>query len=858
VISVAGSPAESEFSFAALERLVRPLFAGMDDLPPAYVAALRAVTEMDQAAEADLFVLGRATLSLLEVSAAQSPVLVALDDADCIDRPSAEVLAFVARRIHRAQILIVTAGHNPLRGASDDSTAIELYLDELDAVASERLLDIISPDLSPPLREWVLECAAGNPLALTELPTALAARQSPAVPTDLRVPLTARLAAAFGPGRWHLPEESRALLLVAAAEDGCSIAEALDAASYLTSLDDLGDALERTRAARLIQIDGTDFRFTHALVRAAVYEGASHAQRARAHGAIAATLQGQQERIAWHEAATLLRPAEAAAASLETAALRQASRGKTTEALAAWERAATLSEDHHRRISRLLEAAELAGEVGARPVLIRTLEKLNCLETTAPQRARAASILARFETGAQPNRMQVISLVDLASEQVDAGEVGLALDLLTCAAVTAHGFGTGADLLPAIHANARRISRDGHDVRFLAIQALAAPRGCDPRLSERVLDFATRDRVTANDRLLLGMAASALGDPSLAMRVLADAATELRDQGRQVLLARALIVQAWAAIETGNWALASAVADEGGRIARNAGQDAWATLAQLATAALAAGRGHEVSAAGLADEAELNILQLNLSGLARTLQLVRGLVASGGRRFVEAHDHLRSLVERDDTSFSEREGCHALTYFIDAAIESGHAKHAEAVVAEFERCAALNRRASLRARIAYSRARLADTDPDADTRYSEALAATSEWPFMRARLELAQGTSLRRRRRVADARSLLRSAAEACDSIGAAPWAEAARLELRASGETIRRHTAFSQRGLTPQELQIAHMAAKGLSNREIGKQIHLSHRTVGSHLYRIFPKMGITSRGALGLALAEVDAHQD
>jgi len=475
VISVTGSPAESQFPFAALERLVRPLLGGMDDLPPAYGAALRAVTEMDTTAQTDRFVLGRATLSLLEVRAAQSPVLLLIDDADYIDRPSAEIAAFVARRIHGAEILVVTAGHKPFRSASDDAAATELHLDGLDAAGSERLLTMTSPELSKPLREWVLRYAEGNPLALTELPNALAARRSPTVPTELRVPLTARLAAAFGPARWHLPEESNALLLVAAAEDGCSIVETLEATSYLTGLDDLDNALERARAARLIEIDGTDFRFSHALVRAAVYGDASHAERARAHRAIAATLQGQQERIAWHEAATLLRPAEAAAASLETAAFRQARRGNAMDALAAWERAATLSEDPHRRIARLLEAAKLAGEVGERPTLIRTLDKLNCLEATATERARAASIQARFESGVQPTRMQVISLVDLASEQADEGETGLALDLLTCAAVAAHGFGAGADLLPAIDTSARRITCDDFDVRILTIHALAGP-----------------------------------------------------------------------------------------------------------------------------------------------------------------------------------------------------------------------------------------------------------------------------------------------------------------------------------------------------------------------------------------------
>jgi ATP/maltotriose-dependent transcriptional regulator MalT len=152
----------------------------------------------------------------------------------------------------------------------------------------------------------------------------------------------------------------------------------------------------------------------------------------------------------------------------------------------------------------------------------------------------------------------------------------------------------------------------------------------------------------------------------------------------------------------------------------------------------------------------------------------------------------------------------------------------------------------------HARALLARGGAEAQRYFDEALAADlGRWPLQRARLLLAYGEWLRRQRRIAESRAPLRTARDAFDTLGCASWSARARRELRASGESSRRRDPAARDQLTAQELQIAQLAAQGLSNREIGQQLFVSHRTVGTHLYRVFPKLGITARGELGVALS-------
>jgi ATP/maltotriose-dependent transcriptional regulator MalT len=269
----------------------------------------------------------------------------------------------------------------------------------------------------------------------------------------------------------------------------------------------------------------------------------------------------------------------------------------------------------------------------------------------------------------------------------------------------------------------------------------------------------------------------------------------------------------------------------------------------VAKARVAGLRGEEEAAAALIEETERIARPIRDGSVLALAQQARGLTALGSGLYAEAYTSLRSSVEaaqpgRDHGRTISFAG--AVGYLAEAAVRSGHRDDARVVLAQLESVAVRAPSPGLLVGMRHARALLAD-DVDGEALYQAALRSdVARWPFAHARLQLAYGTWLRRHRRIAESRAPLRAARETFDALGAALWGEQARQELRAAGEASPRRTPNTLDRLTPQELQIARMAAEGLSNREIGQQLYLSHRTVGSHLYRIFPKLGITQRAEL------------
>jgi DNA-binding CsgD family transcriptional regulator len=338
-------------------------------------------------------------------------------------------------------------------------------------------------------------------------------------------------------------------------------------------------------------------------------------------------------------------------------------------------------------------------------------------------------------------------------------------------------------------------------------------------------------------------AAFSLGDASTAVgafsaELIAEAIAGLRAQGRVSKLTQALVSQAWASLFLGNWDLGLHAAEEAVGLAGETRQPRYAVAARLAAASLRALRGEE-GAEAAADDAERVLLPMGASPLLSLAQLTRGAGALGEGRHADAYVALRRIYEPGDVAHHRFIGWWALVDFVDAAIHSDNHDEARALVARLEPVLEATGAPVLQAGMTYARAVLSDEE----ALFGEPVGA---YPLIRARLLLAYGAWLRRRRRLADSRAPLRAAREAFDALGAARWGERARQELRASGETSRRRTPEAWDELTPQELQIAQMAAAGLTNREIGERLYLSHRTIGSHLYRIFPKLGVTSRAEL------------
>jgi DNA-binding CsgD family transcriptional regulator len=312
-------------------------------------------------------------------------------------------------------------------------------------------------------------------------------------------------------------------------------------------------------------------------------------------------------------------------------------------------------------------------------------------------------------------------------------------------------------------------------------------------------------------------------------------------------------MQGWSATCLADWQLAVPILDEAVRLATETGEVVWAAGAQAMKAILAALRGEPEIAVALTLEAEQAVISTGAAHMLAYVQVARGLTALGEGRHADAYAELHRIFDPADPAHHLVPCCWYVGDLAEAAAHSNHRVEARGLVEELQPLIECTKSSWIQASLRFARAQLAD-DRDAATLFQEALAAdVTLWPFQRGRLLLAYGAWLRRRRRVSESRSPLRSARDTFDALGAVQWAERARQELRAAGETSRKREREAWDRLSPQEIQIATMAAEGLSNREIGRKLYLSHRTVGSHLYRTFPKLGITSRVQLTSALAKV-----
>jgi ATP/maltotriose-dependent transcriptional regulator MalT len=360
--------------------------------------------------------------------------------------------------------------------------------------------------------------------------------------------------------------------------------------------------------------------------------------------------------------------------------------------------------------------------------------------------------------------------------------------------------------------------------------------------------------------LMVGRASTAVWAFDLSLPFLDAAVQGLRTQGRSGLLAQALVTQAWAAVHCARGPLAVAAAEEGNRLSKETGQARWVAAAQLAQATIAAERGDLPAAEALATEAETLLMSMGANSMLALAQFVRGRGAVAHQRYSDGLNHHERILDPTDPAYHPLVGAWALSDLVEAAAHSGKLMLAKGYLQQLESLAAATSGSFLRAEAGYARPMVADDD-HAEALFHRALERDLVgWPSYRGRMLLWYGKWLRRRRRVADSRAPLRAAREGFDALALPVLAQRARQELRASGETSEHRVTqpWTQLGgkarppepLTPQELQIGQLAADGLSNREIGEKLYLSHRTVASHLYRMFPKLGVTSRSQLHSAL--------
>lgn len=849
VLSTAGLESEANLPFSALHDLVRPILSTARGLPgPQEQALLAALGQVDADAPPQPFLIALAALNLVSAAADNSGLVIIVDDAQWLDHPTHDVLAFVARRMASEPITLVVGWRDGHQGPLLDAGLNEIQLRGLDDRSARQLLDETAVDLTLAERDRILQHALGNPLALVELPASRRSTQE--LEGDLSnapMPMSARLERAFASRLGDLPDMTRDVLLIAAVNNEDSLQDALAGATKLANRRVDVDVLAAAADAGLLTHDRERIRFRHPLVRSGILQSESLHRRHQAHRALASVLADEPYRATWHRAQATIGKDDELADELEYNHVTSMRRGSVVAAIAALERSAQLTTDSAKRGRRLMLAAEHAFSLGRADMVDRLLRSAARNSLTGLERARMEWLREIFNDGVPGDAARVLELCDIARDAAHEGDTDLALNLLLGAALRCWWAHAGDDASQFVVRVADELPGVGRDARFVAILGVAQPNRGSTRVRRRLLETVLESTVDPDELRLLGMAAHAVGDPVLSIDLLDRSESRLRQQGRLGLLSHVLTMGIFDRIELGELGRARAAAEEGRRIAQETGQPIW-DIGTLSIQAMLAGvEGATDEAHATAAEAEQLANGRRLNDLLACVQLARGFAFCSSGQYAEAYSALRRIFDPADPAFHESERFHGVMYLAEAAVHSDQKEDARRIVDALHEIDHEVDVPMLTRQLSYADAVLA-SDADAERLFRVALREDLvRWPLLKARLELALGSWLRRQRRITDSRVPLRSAQVAFEVMGARAWADQARSELRAAGLRPSDPESPTLRGaLSAQEFQIAELVAEGLSNREIGERLYLSPRTVGSHLYRMFPKLGVTSRSQL------------
>ena len=854
VIATSNVQSEAQLAFAGLHQLILPLLDDLDRLPAGQRRALMAAFGMIDGPTPDRFLIALGTLELLAHTARENGLVVAVGDVQWLDAPTTTVLSFVARRCSARRIVMLLEARDGHATPLVELGLPELRVEPLEHGSAMALLSVGSPDLPDVTRDWVLTLAAGNPLALVEIPKMISDNDLADSDTGQELTLTRRLEGAFGARLADLPATTRTLVVVAAENDEPWLDEVIAAAAVLdphAGADALGPAV----AAGLLRIDQWEVQFRHPLVRSAVQAVALSVERRRAHEALAQVLSRDPDRQAWHRAAATIEPNESVAAGLEAVASRADTRGGPGAAVVALARAAQLTPIASARARRQLRAAELAIDAGepARATQLAREAEMSGLDGTDLGRARLLREMLLQEAAGDAGT--IVSLTELAKRFLGDGQPELAVRTLMIAGARAWAGDPGEPARNAIVRVAEGVPAAQDDPRLTSILAFADPERYGSVIVERSLRLVP-DQLDPQLADLVGVALNLTGSFDRSSAFLASAVSRLARDGRLGLLPAVLAHQAWTAVNSVNWPTAIIAAEEGRRLSRVTEQPLWEAASIAALAMVAGLRGDADAEATLSDEAEALALPLKAGAVLAGVQLTRGVTALAAGRYEVAYEHLRRTFDPADPSYHHFQRTWTIGDFVEAAIRSGHRDQAQSRFDELEPLGAPSHSSWLTAGLVYARPLLADESRAGEAFLTALDADLSGWPLYRGRLLFQYGSWLRRRRRVVESRGPLREACDWFDRHGIRAWSDRARQELRASGIGSPRASREAWATLSPQELQVAMMAAEGLTNEEIAGRLFLSRRTVGSHLYRAFPKLGVTSRSQLRTGLATAAAR--
>ena len=849
VLRATGVESEFELPFAALHQLLRPVLSDVDRLPAPQASALRAAFGLTSDGQDNRFLVSVAVLGMLDELTRESAVLCVIDDAQWLDDASGSTLEFVARRIDADRIALLFAARDGEVRRFSAPGLPELHIDGLDAEAGGQLLaERVGVAIPPEVVSRLMEATGGNPLALVELPSLITPNQfSGREPLPWPLPMTDAVQRIFVQRVRRLPEPTQRLLLVAAADETSRLASVLAAAE---ELDVPAAALEPAERADLVEIQSGQLAFRHPLVRSSIYQSATDADRRSAHRALSDVLDedADADRRAWHLALSAVRPDESVVQLLEQTAVRARRRGGFEAACAALERAAQLSAAPEARAGRLAAAGQSAWHAGQLVRATGLLQEARLLSADPILGADVDQLRAWIELSVG-SAVTARRLLINAAKEIAEIDPHRALEMLAAAAEAAWIAGdveAGAELGQAA---TRLPPPDMPRAWFLThlLNGFVGLLNGEVARPVHALDDAMDLAAEPDADLVLraGHVAFYLGDDDAAYRFNAQTVATARTTGAIGDLLFALPRLALAEILTGRWSAAEVSADEAARLSRETSQPGLSAVSFAWLAVLAALTG---------DETRFQLLVTKTEALANAhalgvfdAQVRDSLHWARGLRELTAGNPESAVTWFSAMSHPAVAGMAAALDRIEAAIQSGRRDEALEWLGRLDAFATHTGIASEQARVAHCRAMLAEGET-ARSLFEEALTlhGRSRRAFERARTELAYGEFLRRGRRRVDARTHLQAALDRFEQLNARPWADRARLELRAAGRTARKRDPSAALQLTPQEVQVARFVARGLHSREVAAQLFLSTRTVDFHLRNVFTKLGISSRTEL------------
>jgi len=863
VLRARGIESEAEIPFAALFDLFRPILAYLDLIPDQQAAALRGAFNLGSPVRTTRFAIGAACLSLLAAFAEQQPVLVLVDDAQWIDASSADALAFATRRLLAESIAVVITSRTEELSGFDSAGLQTLELRGLDEHAARALLTQCGPPgISEDTSRWLYRSTAGNPLALIEL----AAEASHLGLESFDLPLAAetRVERQFGRQIDRLSAPGRRALVIAAAAGSVEVQPVIDA---LTEAGLDSASLEEAESARILRVEGTRLEFRHPLMRSAAYYAATPAQRRAAHRLLADVFTAPQfvDQRAWHLASAALGASEPAAAALVDVAHRAMERSAYAVAAAAFGRSAQLTPDDAVRAERLVAAADAAWLSGAVDQALRFLDEGRARAPHAEIRVDIEHMRARIALRREPVRVSYDILVR-AAQDIAPVDPPKAARLLAEAAGDALMY--AATVQPMLETAqwawqlASTVVEHDPELEVLTKVALGqalifageGARGAS-LIREGLAVMESSPTLWRDPRLVAwaGRGRLFLREGTAGGALIQRAVDIAREQGAISMLPVALNQLAVDSAVSDRWAQASAEYAEGIRLARELGQRSELCHCLAGLCRLEARQGREAScrehaaeALALAEEFGMNLYRIWANLALMQLELGLGHLNSSAHHGQAVDAIISGLAIADVDVWSAPE-------LVEVYLRLGRRADAEASAEAYCGLADSKGLPWAMARAARCRGLLAD-DASFEQYFVEAVrfGKLNSDSFELGRSHLCFGEQLRRVRRRIEARRELHQAFDIFDRLGAAPWAERARLELLATGQTRRRNTGPALDELTPQEFQVAQLLAGGGTTREVAARLYLSPKTVEFHLRNAYDKLGVRSRSALSQLMAD------